>query len=104
MVSIPGCYTPSEAFTALDAGADVIKFFPADTLGVGFIKGISAVLPTGTRICPTGGVNVDNIGDFLNAGVSSMGMGSALYKPGKSLNDLQNSAEKFVNAVRQNQK
>ena len=98
MVSIPGCYTPSEAFTALDAGADVIKFFPADTLGVSFIKGVKAVLPTDTRICPTGGVTADNMGDFMGAGATSMGMGSALYKAGKSLNDLRTSAENFVGA------
>ena len=99
LVSIPGCYTPSEAFTALDAGADVIKIFPADTLGVKFIKGIKAVLPTGTRICPTGGVSVNNVDAFLNAGVTSMGMGSALYKAGKSLDDIRTSAEQFVAAV-----
>ena len=101
MVSIPGCYTPSEAFTALETGADVIKFFPSDTLGIGFIKGVRAVLPIGTRICPTGGVNVDNISDFINAGVTSMGMGSALYKSGKSIDALRASAEGFVNAVNQ---
>ena len=99
MVSIPGCYTPSEAFTALDAGADVIKIFPADTLGIKFITGIKAVLPTGTRICPTGGVSVDNVDEFLDAGVTSMGMGSALYKAGKSLDDIRTSAEQFVAAV-----
>ena len=98
MVSIPGCYTPSEAFVALDAGADVIKFFPADTLGISFIKGVKAVLPKDTRICPTGGVNADNMGDFITAGATSMGMGSALYKAGKSLEDLRKSANDFVTA------
>jgi len=98
MLSIPGCYTPTECFTALDHGADIIKIFPADTLGVPFIKAISAVLPKGTKICPTGGVTIDNLSTFKAAGVAAMGMGSALYKVGKSVEDVAASAEAFVKA------
>lgn len=96
LLSVPGCYTPTECFAALDAGADILKIFPADTLGTPFIKAINAVLPDGTRICPTGGVNTENMKDFLDVGVSAMGMGSALYKPGKSLADIKAAAENFV--------
>lgn len=100
MLSVPGCYTPSECFTALEAGADILKIFPADTLGVPFIKAISAVLPKGTKICPTGGVTVDNLATFKAAGVAAMGMGSALYKAGKPVDEVAASAEAFVKAFR----
>ena len=100
MLSVPGCYTPSECFTALDAGADILKIFPADTLGPPFIKAISAVLPVGTRICPTGGVTADNLGDFLEANVYAMGIGSALYKPGKTLTEIGEAATRFVSAYK----
>ena len=96
LLSAPGCYTPTECFAALDAGAHILKIFPADTLGTPFIKAISAVLPVGTRICPTGGINKENMGEFLDVGVSAMGMGSALYKPGKSADDVAQAAEGFV--------
>lgn len=98
MVSIPGCYTPSEMFTALDLGADVVKIFPADTLGAKFIKGVCAVLPQGARICPTGGVSPTTIADFVDAGVTSMGVGSALYKAGKPTRDVKATATEFVQA------
>ena len=102
MLSAPGCYTPSECFAALDAGADILKIFPADTLGPPFIKAISAVLPVGTRICPTGGVTADNLGDFLEANVYAMGIGSALYKPGKTLTEIGEAAAMFVSTYKQN--
>ena len=100
MLSAPGCYTPSECFAALDAGADILKIFPADTLGPPFIKAISAVLPVGTRICPTGGVTADNLRDFLEANVYAMGIGSALYKPGKTLTEIGEAATTFVSAYK----
>ncbi|MFD2207004.1 2-dehydro-3-deoxy-6-phosphogalactonate aldolase [Kiloniella antarctica] len=98
LVSVPGCYTPSECFTALKAGADILKIFPADTLGVPFIKAISAVLPSGTPICPTGGVTAENMHTFMDAGVYAMGMGSALYKTGRSKEDVGVQATKLVKA------
>lgn len=100
MLSAPGCYTPSECFTALDAGADILKIFPADTLGPAFIKAISAVLPKGTPICPTGGVSVDTMQSFLDVGVYAMGIGSALYKPGKTVAEVAASAAVFCDKYR----
>ena len=101
MVSIPGCYTPSECFQALSYGANIIKIFPADTLGPSFIKSTLAVLPTGTRICPTGGVTPDNMGAFFAAGIYATGIGSALYKAGKSLPEIGNDAKIFIQAYHQ---
>ncbi|MBO6827590.1 MAG: 2-dehydro-3-deoxy-6-phosphogalactonate aldolase [Sneathiella sp.] len=100
LISAPGCFTPSECFEALKAGADILKIFPAEVLGQPFIKGVKAVLPEGTRICPTGGVTPENITDFQKLGVFALGMGSALYSPGKSAQDLRTSAERFVSAMR----
>ncbi len=72
-----GAYTPTEAQTAHEAGADFIKIFPADTLGPGYIKALRAPLPH-LRIVPTGGVDVHNVADFLKAGCTALGVGSAL--------------------------
>ncbi|HEX9790569.1 MAG TPA: 2-dehydro-3-deoxy-6-phosphogalactonate aldolase [Kiloniellales bacterium] len=100
MLSVPGCYSPTECFAALDAGADILKIFPADTLGPSFIKAVSAVLPEGTRICPTGGITEDNMKHFMAAGVYAMGIGSALYKPGKSAATIAKAAAGLVSAYK----
>lgn len=72
-----GAYTPTEAQTAYEAGADFIKIFPADTLGPGYIKALRAPLPH-LRIVPTGGVDVHNVADFLKAGCVALGVGGSL--------------------------
>jgi len=99
-----GAYTPTEAQIAHEAGADFIKIFPADTLGPGYIKGIRAPLPH-LRIVPTGGVDVHNIADFLNAGCAALGVGSSLVSA-KILQDanwpeLTRKAAAFVAATQQ---
>ena len=75
--AMPGAYTPTEILTAWEAGAEVVKVFPADTLGPQFIKAVKAPLPQ-VRLCPTGGVSVNNIGDFIRAGADVVGVGSEL--------------------------
>ena len=99
LVSIPGCFTPSECFDALDAGADILKLFPGDVLGLAFAKGVKAVLPPNTPLCVTGGVHVGNIKDFFAIGIDAVGIGSALYKAGKLPKDFRASAESFINAL-----
>ena len=99
-----GAYTPTEAQTAHEAGADFIKIFPADTLGPNYIKGIRAPLPH-LRIVPTGGVDVHNVGDFLKAGCAALGVGSSLVSA-KILQDanwpeLTRKAAEFVAAARE---
>jgi 2-dehydro-3-deoxyphosphogluconate aldolase/(4S)-4-hydroxy-2-oxoglutarate aldolase len=74
---MPGAYTPTEILTAWEAGADMVKVFPADTLGAKFIKAVKAPLPQ-VRLLPTGGVNADNISDFLRAGADAVGIGGEL--------------------------
>jgi 2-dehydro-3-deoxyphosphogluconate aldolase / (4S)-4-hydroxy-2-oxoglutarate aldolase len=77
---MPGAFTPTEILSAWDAGADVIKLFPADVGGAGLLKAIKGPFPQ-VRILPTGGVNLDTITDFLKAGACAVGLGSALVEP-----------------------
>lgn len=74
---MPGCYTPTEIFTAWSAGADVIKVFPATSLGAKYFKDIRGPFPN-IRLLPTGGVTVDNVGEWIAAGAVGVGIGSDL--------------------------
>lgn len=78
--AMPGGYTPTELLAAHDAGADVVKVFPAETLGPAFVKGVLAPMPF-LRLMPTGGVTPENAGDWLRAGAIAVGLGSALVDP-----------------------
>jgi 2-dehydro-3-deoxyphosphogluconate aldolase/(4S)-4-hydroxy-2-oxoglutarate aldolase len=98
-----GAYTPTEAQTAHEAGADFIKIFPADTLGPGYIKALRAPLPH-LKIVPTGGVDVNNVADFLKAGCAAVGVGGSMVTA-KMLQDgdwagLTRKAREFVEAAR----
>ncbi len=75
--AMPGCLTPTEAFTAHAAGADVVKVFPADVVGMAFFRGVLAPMPF-LKLMPTGGVTLDNAGEWLAAGAVAVGVGSAL--------------------------
>lgn len=75
--AMPGCFTPTEIFAATEAGADVVKVFPADILGMAFFKGVLAPMPH-LRLMPTGGVTLTNAGDWIRAGAVAVGVGSAL--------------------------
>lgn len=77
LVVIPGCFTPTEIQTAYEQGADFVKIFPADNLGMSFIKSIKAPLPH-LKVIPTGGVTLDNAIDWINNGASAVGIGTAL--------------------------
>ncbi len=97
MVSMPGCCTASEAFTALASGADAIKFFPADTVTPAAVKAIRAVLPP-IPLLAVGGIHNDNMLAYLEAGINGFGIGSSLYKAGKPLKEIQRSAEQIIGA------
>jgi 2-dehydro-3-deoxyphosphogalactonate aldolase len=98
--SYPGVFTPTEALGAIRAGADALKFFPADVLGPGGIKGISAVLPKDVPLLAVGGVDAGNIADYLKVGVVGFGIGSSLYKPGLSPAEVGARAKAMVAAWR----
>jgi 2-dehydro-3-deoxyphosphogluconate aldolase/(4S)-4-hydroxy-2-oxoglutarate aldolase len=72
-----GAYTPTECQLAYEAGADFVKLFPADTLGPSFVRAVRAPLPY-LRLVPTGGVDLTNAADFLEAGCVALGVGSSL--------------------------
>jgi 2-dehydro-3-deoxyphosphogluconate aldolase/(4S)-4-hydroxy-2-oxoglutarate aldolase len=77
IASMPGCFTPTEILDAWDAGADIVKVFPATALGPGYLKDVRAPLPQ-VKLMPTGGVTVDNAGDWIRAGAVAVGVGSSL--------------------------
>ena len=100
LVSSPGYFTPSEAFTAIEAGAHALKLFPAEAASPAVVKAQKAVLPKGIPLIVVGGVNVDNIGGWLACGADGFGLGSGLYKPGQSAEETLQKAKTFVAAVR----
>lgn len=97
LVSIPGFFTATEAFTALRAGADYLKLFPAGKLGPGYVKDLKAVIKA--PILAVGGVDAENIAAFLNV-CAGVGIGSALYKPGKTPAEIERAATAYAAAVR----
>jgi 2-dehydro-3-deoxyphosphogluconate aldolase/(4S)-4-hydroxy-2-oxoglutarate aldolase len=75
--AIPGCFSPTEILAAHEAGADIVKVFPAAALGPQYVRDVRAPLPE-VKLMPTGGVTVDNAGDWIRAGAVAVGIGSAL--------------------------
>jgi len=76
--AMPGCFTPTEIQYAFELGADIIKVFPADVVGMEFFKAILTPMPH-LKLMPTGGVSLLNAGNWLNAGACAVGIGSALF-------------------------
>ena len=105
MISFPAFFTPTEAFSAIDAGADAIKLFPAELAGTTGLKAMKAVLPKNIPVFPVGGVNPDNMKDFIDAGAAGFGIGSAVFKPGDTPEIVYKKAKAFVdgwNALHKN--
>ncbi|MGA6098481.1 2-dehydro-3-deoxy-6-phosphogalactonate aldolase [Stutzerimonas marianensis] len=94
----PGVATPTEAFAALAAGADALKLFPAEQVGISAIKAWLAVLPTGTALLPVGGITPQNMAPYLQAGAAGFGLGSALYSPGLPADEVGRRAHAFIQA------
>jgi 2-dehydro-3-deoxyphosphogalactonate aldolase len=94
----PGVATVTEAFAALAAGADVLKMFPAEQLGPNVVKAWRAVIPREVALLPVGGITPQNLATFISAGASGFGLGSALYKPGLSAEQVGQNANHFVAA------
>ena len=100
MVVLPGVATPTEAFAALDAGAHGLKLFPAEMVSPATVKALRAVLPKNADLMPVGGITPDNMAAYRTAGASGFGLGSALYAPGRSAEQVRLAAQNFVNAFR----
>ena len=96
--SYPGVFTATEALAAIAAGADALKFFPADLLGPRGIKAIGTILPKDMPLLAVGGVDTGNVGDYLKAGIAGFGIGTSIYKPGISPDEVGKRAREMVTA------
>lgn len=101
MTICPGCATASEAFTALDAGAQSLKIFPSSAFGPEYIKALKAVLPPDVPVFAVGGVTPENLAQWINAGCTGAGLGSDLYRVGQSVERTAQQAVAFVKAYRE---
>jgi 2-dehydro-3-deoxyphosphogalactonate aldolase len=99
LICAPGVATPTEGFAALAAGADGLKLFPAEAMPPAVVKAWRAVFPPETLLMPVGGITPDRMADYLAAGASGFGLGSALFAPGMGASDIQTRARAFVAAI-----
>src|SRR5918912_964341 len=101
---MPGAFTPTEILTAWEAGADIVKVFPADVLGPTFFKALRGPLPQ-VRLMPTGGVNLSTAADFLRAGACCLGVGGQLIEPRagaeRDFDRIRELAAAYVRVVQQ---
>jgi 2-dehydro-3-deoxyphosphogalactonate aldolase len=100
LVSLPGFFTPSEAFTALRAGATGLKLFPAEGAPPAAVKAQRAVLPKHVPILVVGGISTGNMQPWLDAGAQGFGLGSGLYRPGQSAQETASKARAYVEGLR----
>lgn len=100
MISIPGVSSPTEAFAALQAGADVLKLFPAENLPPIVVKAMRAVLPKESWLMPVGGINPSAIRPYLEAGANGFGLGSSLFGPDSTLKEVAKSADLFISSYK----
>lgn len=100
LVSLPGMFTPGEAFAALAAGADGLKLFPAEAASPAVLKAMKAVLPPSAPVFVVGGVTPETMAPWRAAGAQGFGLGSALYKPGRAAAEVGAAAAAFATAWR----
>ena len=98
---LPGFATATEAFQAIQAGAQELKLFPASTYGPRHLQALRAVLPKSVRVFPVGGVGVRDIPGWLAAGAAGFGLGSELFRPEYDLTEIRTRAAELVRAVRE---
>ena len=98
LISFPAFFTATEAFAAIDAGADALKLFPAELAGIKGLKALKAVLPRAMPVFPVGGVDPGGMEDYLAAGAAGFGIGSAVYKPGDTPDAVFAKAKVFTDA------
>ena len=103
MIVVPGCFSPTEILAAIKAGADAIKLFPAEIIPPVAMRAMRGVLPPSIEMFATGGIDANNIACYLRSGVNGFGIGSSLYKPGKSLVAIETDARSIVEAFVQTQ-
>lgn len=96
MLVMPGCATITEAFTAIDAGAENLKIFPSSSFGPDYIRSLKSVIPSHVNLLAVGGVTPENLHQYLNAGCSGAGLGGSLYQAGQTLSETKNRAAEFI--------
>ena len=96
MYSIPGVFTATECFDALDSGADALKFFPVSLLREENFKALNAVLPENTISIAVGGISENTFPSWLKVNINGFGLGSNLYKPGMLVEEIKLKAENIV--------
>jgi 2-dehydro-3-deoxyphosphogalactonate aldolase len=96
MLCVPGVATPTEAFAALDAGADGLKMFPAEQLSPAALKAWRAVLPKDALVFPVGGIRPDNMAPYWEVGANGFGTGSNLYAPGAKADTVREAAARYA--------
>ena len=101
LTCIPGFTTVTEAFSAINAGASKLKLFPAGNLGIDYLTSIRAVLPTHIEIFPVGGINDNNIKQWLDAGAAGAGIGNWLYTPDTKIEIVGNKIDSLLSQVQQ---
>lgn len=101
MTVCPGCATATEAFNAIEAGAQALKIFPSSAFGPDYIKALKAVLPPEIPVFAVGGVTPENLAVWLNAGCVGAGLGSDLYRAGQPVERTAAQAKAFVKAYRE---
>ena len=98
MLVCAGCATATEAFNALEAGAQWLKIFPSSAFGPAYISALKAVLPPEVPVLAVGGITPDNLKDYLAAGCAGAGLGSDLYRAGQSVEQTREQARRFISA------
>jgi 2-dehydro-3-deoxyphosphogalactonate aldolase len=101
MLTAPGFFTPAEAFALLSAGADALKLFPAEAASPAVVKALRAVLPKDAPLLIVGGVKPETMRPWLDAGADGFGLGSGLYRPGQSAEEVAAQARAYVAALSQ---
>ncbi len=96
MISIPGCYTATEALMSLENGADGLKFFPAFQMDSSGFQAISAILPSDIMSFAVGGIDTNDIEKWLSVNITGFGLGSSLYKPGLDLMKIRKKTEELI--------
>lgn len=99
LASVPGYFTPTEAFAALDAGAHALKLFPAEAGSPALVRAHRAVLPRTVPLLVVGGVRPEGMAAYLAAGADGFGLGGALYRPGATPAEVGASAREFIAAL-----
>jgi len=97
--SLPGCQTPTEAFLAIEAGSHGLKFFPAEAMSPRALKAMCAVIPDRVPKLVVGGIAPDNMQEWIDAGAAGFGLGSGLYRPGLSANDVRERALAYTESL-----